>query len=47
MNEPFLDLMVELNWAAGRVVREYTFLLDPPGAGTHDGRRAGDPAAHG
>src|SRR5438034_370462 len=29
--EPFLDLMVELNWAAGRVVREYTFLLDPPG----------------
>ncbi len=34
VNEPFLDLMVELNWAAGRVVREYTFLLDPPGAGT-------------
>src|SRR5947208_2273503 len=34
VQEPFLDLMVELNWAAGRVVREYTFLLDPPGAGT-------------
>jgi pilus assembly protein FimV len=33
VNEPFLDLMVELNWAAGRVVREYTFLLDPPGTG--------------
>jgi pilus assembly protein FimV len=32
VNEPFLDLMVELNWAAGRVVREYTFLLDPPGS---------------
>ena len=32
VNEPFLDLMVELNWASGRVVREYTFLLDPPGA---------------
>jgi len=31
VNEPYLDLMVELNWAAGRVVREYTFLLDPPG----------------
>ncbi len=31
VNEPFLDLMVELNWASGRVVREYTFLLDPPG----------------
>jgi pilus assembly protein FimV len=33
VNEPFLDLMVELNWASGRVVREYTFLLDPPGMG--------------
>src|SRR5689334_3338304 len=34
VQEPFLDLMVELNWAAGRVVREYTFLLDPPGSNT-------------
>lgn len=32
VNEPYLDLMVEVNWAAGRLVREYTFLLDPPGA---------------
>ena len=32
VNEPYLDLMVEVNWASGRVVREYTFLLDPPGA---------------
>ena len=31
VQEPFLDLLVELNWSAGRVVREYTFLLDPPG----------------
>jgi len=31
INEPYLDLMVELNWASGRLVREYTFLLDPPG----------------
>ena len=30
VNEPYLDLMVELNWASGRVVRDYTFLLDPP-----------------
>jgi len=30
MNEPFLDLLVELDWATGRLVREYTFLLDPP-----------------
>lgn len=30
VNEPFLDFLVELNWTAGSVVREYTFLLDPP-----------------
>ena len=30
INEPFIDLLVELNWPAGRLVREYTFLLDPP-----------------
>ncbi len=32
VTEPYLDLLVEANWAAGRVVRDYTFLLDPPGA---------------
>jgi len=31
VQEPFLDLLVELDWSSGRVVREYTFLLDPPG----------------
>ena len=31
VNEPYLDLMVEVNWASGRLVRDYTFLLDPPG----------------
>jgi pilus assembly protein FimV len=30
INDPFLDFLVELNWPAGRSVREYTFLLDPP-----------------
>jgi pilus assembly protein FimV len=29
VNEPFLDLLVELQWNTGRLVREYTFLLDP------------------
>ena len=29
INEPFVDMLVELNWATGRLVREYTFLLDP------------------
>lgn len=31
VNEPFLDMLVELNWTAGRLLREYTVLLDPPG----------------
>ena len=30
LNEPFVDMLVELNWSNGRPVREYTFLLDPP-----------------
>jgi len=30
INEPFVDMLVELNWGNGRLVREYTFLLDPP-----------------
>jgi pilus assembly protein FimV len=29
INEPFLDVLVELTWATGRLVRQYTFLLDP------------------
>ncbi|MCR6667348.1 MAG: hypothetical protein NVV69_15330 [Methyloversatilis sp.] len=29
VNEPYLDMLIELNWASGRLVREYTFLLDP------------------
>ena len=33
VNDPYLDLIVEVNWATGRVVRNYTFLLDPPGTG--------------
>ncbi|MDX1375326.1 MAG: FimV/HubP family polar landmark protein [Burkholderiales bacterium] len=30
VNEPFLETLIELEWAAGRLVREYTILLDPP-----------------
>jgi pilus assembly protein FimV len=29
--EPFIDILVELTWASGRMSREYTALLDPPG----------------
>ena len=32
MSEPFVDLLLEANWASGRVVRDYTLLLDPPAA---------------
>jgi len=31
MVEPFVDVILEMNWASGRLVREYTLLLDPPG----------------
>ena len=31
INEPFLGIVVEANWANGRVVRDYTMLVDPPG----------------
>lgn len=30
MREPFLDFLVEVNWPQGRIMREYTVLLDPP-----------------
>lgn len=31
VQEPFLAILVELSWSSGRLLREYTFLLDPPG----------------
>src|SRR5450830_619898 len=30
INEPFVDLLLELSGGGARLVREYTFLLDPP-----------------
>ena len=30
VTEPFVDLILEANWASGRIVRDYTMLLDPP-----------------
>ncbi len=29
VNDPFLMLLMELNWSSGRILREYTVLLDP------------------
>jgi len=40
VNEPFIDLMVDLTWSAGRILREYTALLDPPGVGAMPLREA-------
>ncbi|MBC7625490.1 MAG: hypothetical protein H7232_19200, partial [Aeromicrobium sp.] len=31
INEPFLDVLVEMNWPSGRLLREYPILLDPLG----------------
>ncbi len=28
--DPFVDLILQANWATGRIVRDYTILLDPP-----------------
>lgn len=30
IREPFLDFLVEVNWPQGKIVREFTVLLDPP-----------------
>jgi pilus assembly protein FimV len=30
VNEPFLDVMIVASWASGRIVRDYTLLIDPP-----------------
>ncbi len=30
VSEPFVDLILEASWASGRLVRDYTILLDPP-----------------
>lgn len=31
ISEPFLDMLIRVDWASGRLLREYTVLLDPPG----------------
>ena len=30
IREPFLNFLIEVDWSEGRLVREYTLLLDPP-----------------
>lgn len=31
VQEPFVEVILELSWASGRLVREFTLLFDPPG----------------
>jgi pilus assembly protein FimV len=30
ISEPFITMLIELDWPRGRLIREYTVLLDPP-----------------
>ena len=31
ISDPFLDMLLQVDWNSGRLLREYTVLLDPPG----------------
>jgi len=31
ITDPYLDILIQVDWASGRLQREYTVLLDPPG----------------
>lgn len=46
VNEPFLDMLVQVDWPTGRLLREYTALLDPPGYGDR-ANVASEPAVEG
>lgn len=41
ISEPFLDMLIQVDWASGRLLREYTVLLDPPG---YSSETAGTPS---
>lgn len=43
VNEPFLDLILEAQWASGRLVRNYSLLFDPPNIRTPVPLVAGTP----
>lgn len=30
ITDPYLDMLIQVDWASGRLLREYTILLDPP-----------------
>jgi pilus assembly protein FimV len=39
VTEPFMNFLVEVNWPSGRLIREYTLLLDPPSYQTQQNNR--------
>lgn len=43
INDPFLDMLIQVDWSTGRLVREYTALLDPPGFGDQSATTATTP----
>jgi len=44
VQEPFVDVILELSWASGRLVREYTLLFDPPSERASNGAQTPAPA---
>ena len=45
VQEPFVDVILELSWSTGRLVREYTLLFDPPSDRATASTQASVPAA--
>ena len=45
VNDPFVEILIELQWGSGRLVREYTFLLDPPEYKARDTSRRAEAGA--
>src|SRR6187551_1450887 len=46
ISEPFLDMLIQVDWSSGRLLREYTVLLDPPGyTGEADPNAQSSPSA--
>ena len=42
IREPFLNFIVDVSWASGRLLREYTVLLDPPGISSIKAQQVGE-----
>jgi len=45
VQEPFIEVILELTWSSGRLVREFTLLFDPPGVRTAPPVQAAAPVA--